>query len=212
MTMRKTPYLRLRYPWASDVVNAADVQSMAADIDQALVNTANMAASVFHQSSVIVQRVAAQSITKATLTTITFDTLVLDNGTDSPLANGAWWSAGSPTRLTAPSPCVVLATGIGALTSGSAMGTSAAVQTTITKNGASSGNDMQGSKYGPLSTDSGYQATSALSMWKLNAGDYLELKVYWTGGIAGPINTQTPSSGLSVPTLALMMVALPTVP
>lgn len=212
MTMRKTPYQRIRYPWATDVVSAADVQSMANDIDQAIVQTQMLATNFSHLSSVIVTRNAAQSITKATLTAISFDTVVLDNGSDSPVANGAWFNGAAATRLTAPSACVVLATGIGSLTSGSAMGTSAAVQTTITKNGASSGNDMQGSKYGPLSTDSGYQATSALSMWKLNAGDYLELKVYWTGGIAGPINTQTPSGGLSVPTLALMMVALPSQP
>ena len=209
MTMRKTPFMRLRYPWATDVVNVADVQSMASDIDQALINTAGQAADFTRMSSVVVQRVAAQSLTKATLTTITFDTLVLDNGTDSPKANGAWWSSTTnPSRLTAPSPCVVLASAMGAVTSGSAYGASAAVQTTVTKNGASSGNDLQGSKYGPLSTDSGFAGTSALTMWKLNAGDYLELKLFWTGAIAGPINTNT---GTTVPTLALMMVALPSV-
>lgn len=210
MTMRKTPFLRLRYPWASDVVNVADMQAMANDVDSALVQTAAMASGFSQMSSVIVQRAAAQSITKATLTTIVFDTLGLDNGTDSPNANGAWWSSSvNPSRLTAPSACVVLAVGNAALTSGSAMGASAAVQTTVTKNGASSGNDMQGSKYGPLSTDSGYQSSPAITMWKLNAGDYLELKVFWTGAIAGPINTNT---GSLVPTLSLMMVALPTVP
>src|SRR5689334_488994 len=99
MTMRKTPYMRLRYPWASDVASAADVQSMAQDIDQALVQTATMAANFSRFSSVAVQRAAVQSIPKATVTAITFDTVALNNGANSPLANGSWYSSGSPTRL-----------------------------------------------------------------------------------------------------------------
>lgn len=205
--MRKTPYLRLRYPWTSDVVNVADVQSMAQDVDAALVQTATLASNFSRFSSVSVQRAATQSITKATLTAISFDTLVLDNGTDSPLANGGWWKAASPTRLTAPSPCVVFASGLVTLQVGTALGTAGTVQAAITLNGASSGNNMQGSKFGPISTDSGYESSSALSMWKLVAGDFLELKVLWTGTPAGPINTDAGS-----PVLSLMMVVLPAVP
>jgi hypothetical protein len=208
MTMRKTPFLRIRYPWASDVVNAADVQTMAQDIDAALVQTATLAGNFSRFSSVVVQRAAAQSITKATLTAVSFDTVVLDNGTDSPLANGAWFAAANPTRLTAPTACVVLASGIGNINSGSVLGSPAAVQTSVTLNGASSGTGMQGSKWGPVSTDSGYQAATAITMWKLSAGDFLELKLFWTGTPAGPINTDT----FNPPTLSLMMVALPTVP
>lgn len=207
--MRKTPFLRLRYPWTSDVVSAGDLESMAQDIDAALVQTATMAGNFSKLSSVVVQRVAAQSITKGTLTAISFDTAVLDNGTDSPLANGPWFNAAAPTRLTAPSPCVVLASGITNIIAGTALGTSGCVQTSITLNGASSGNGMQGSKWGPVSTDTGYQASSAISMWKLAAADFLELKTFWTGTPAGPFNT---SATNQVPTLSLMMIALPSVP
>ena len=208
MTMRKTPNLRLRYPWTDDVVSAADVESMAADVDQAFVSTANLAAEFSRFASVGVQRAAAQSITKATLTAITFDTVALNNGANSPIANGSWYSASAPTRLTAPVACVVLACGYGGINLGSALGTNGAVQVTIALNGATAAPGVQGMKWAPTSAVTGQQWTSAISMWKLVAGDYLELKMYWTGTPAGPFNTDT----VLPPSLSLMMVALPTVP
>jgi hypothetical protein len=206
--MRKTPYLRLRYPWTDDVVSAADVQSMAQDIDQALVSTANMAANFSRFASVAVQRSAAQSVAKGTLTAISFDTVALNNGANSPIANGAWFSSGAPTRLTAPTACVVLACGYGGINLGSALGTSGAVQVTVALNGATGSPGIQGTKWGPISTVTGQQWASAITMWKLVAGDFLELKMYWTGTPAGPFNTDT----VIPPSLSLMMVALPTVP
>lgn len=208
MTMRKTPYQRIRYPWASDTVSAADVQSMGADVDQALVQTLNMAGNFSKMASVLVQRVAAQSITKSTLTAISFDTVQRDSGANSPFANGAWYNASNPTRLTAPSPCVVLASGFGGINFTAAAGSGNCVQITVALNGATSAPGVQGSKWGATSTATGTQANSALTMWKLATGDYLELKMYWTGTPAGPLNTDT-----SFPaTLALLMVALPSVP
>jgi hypothetical protein len=207
MTMRKTPYLRLRYPWASDVVAAADVQSMAQDIDQALVNTATLAANFSRMSSVVVSRAAVQSITKATLTAISFDTVIANNGANSPLANGSWYAAGTPTRLTAPSACVVLASGFCGINLGSALGTAGCIQLEITLNGAVAAPNVQGTKWGPTSAVTGQQWASALSMWKLAAGDFLELKVYWTGTPAGPFNTDN----VDPPMLSLMMVGLPSV-
>lgn len=208
MTMRKTPYARLRYPWTADVVNVADVQSMAQDIDQALVQSATLGANFSRFSSVIVQRAAVQSLVKATFTPITFDTVVLDNGTDSPLANGAWWNAASPTRLTAPGPCVVLACGVGGVNIGSALGVNGIIEVAVTINGLVSGPSVQGTKFGPISTVTGQQWASAISMWKLVAGDYLELRMLWTGTPAGPFNTDNAIP----PQLSLMMVALPSVP
>ncbi len=206
--MRKTPYLRLRYPWTDDVVSAADMDSMASDIDQALVSTAGLAANFSRFSSVAVQRAAVQSIVKNTLTAITFDTVVLNNGVDSPLANGSWYNVANPTRLTAPAPCVVLASGFGGINIGSALGTSGAIQVTIALNGATGAPNVQGSKWGPTSAVTGQQWASAISMWKLVAGDFLELKMFWAGTPAGPFNTDN----VFPPTLSLMMVALPTVP
>lgn len=208
MTMRKTPNLRLRYPWTSDVVNVADVQAMAADIDQALVQTATLASTFSTFSSVVVKRNAVQSITKATLTAITFDTVSLNNGANSPLTNGAWYSSGAPTRLTAPTPCVVLATATGGMNFSTALGTSGCLQVTVALNGASVAPGTQGNKWAPISSATGQQWTSALSMWKLAAGDFLELKMYWTGTPAGPFNTDAAFP----PSLSLMMVALPSVP
>lgn len=207
MTMRKTPYARLRYPWTTDVVSAADVQSMAQDIDQALVTTAKMSTDFSRFASVSAKRAAAQSITKNTLTAITFDTVPLNNGANSPLANGAWWSSGSPTRLTAPVPCLVLASGSGGINIGSALGTSGVIQVTVALNGTSVTPGVQGSKWNPISTVTGQQWASALTMWKLAAGDYLELKMYWTGTPAGPFNTDT----VIPPILSLMMIGLQTV-
>ncbi len=208
MTMRKTPFLRLRYPWSSDTVSVADVQSTAADIDQALVQTATLAANFSRMASVVVHRTTTQSITKGTLTAITFDSAaVLDNGPDSPLSNGAWFSNSAPTRLTAPSPCVVLASVSGGINFGSALGTAGCLQLTVALNGASAAPGVQGTKYSPISTATGQQWTSALTMWRLNAGDFLELKMFWTGTPAGPFSTDNAIP----PTMALTMIGLPAV-
>jgi hypothetical protein len=210
MTMRKTPYLRIRYPWASDVVSAADVQSLASDVDQALVQTALLSTSFSRMASVAVQRKAVQSIAASTVTAISFDTLVLDNGTDSPVtgANGAWYNATTPTRLTAPVACVVLASGMLGINYTSAAGATNCVQVMICLNGATGVPNVQGTKWNALSTATGPQIGSALSMWKLAAGDFLELKAFWRGTPAGPLNTDTTFPA----TLSLMMVALPAVP
>lgn len=205
--MRKTPYMRLRYPWTDDVVAAVDVKAMASDVDQALISTATLAANFSRFASVAVRRAAVQSIARASLTAITFDTVTLNNGANSPLSNGSWYNAATPTRLTAPTACVVLATGYGGINIGTALGTSGVIQTTVALNGASGGTGVQGSKFSPGSTVTGQQWVSAISMWKLVAGDFLELKMFWTGTPAGPFNTDT----VVPPTLSLMMVALPTV-
>lgn len=206
--MRRTPYLKLRYPWTDDVVNVADIDSMAQDIDAALVQTQTLAQSFSRFASVTVSRSTAQSIPKSTLPAITYDTVVLNNGANSPLSNAPWWSAGAPTRLTAPTACVVLASSFVGINITAALGTSGAIQVAIARNGATGAPDVQGSKYGPVSTVTGQQWVSALSLWKLAAGDFLETKLFWTGTPAGPLNTDA----AVVPVFSLMMVALPTVP
>lgn len=208
MVMRKTPNLRLRYPWASDVVNAADVQAMAGDIDQALVQTATLASTFSQFASVSVKRNAVLSVAKSTITTITFDSVVLNNGANSPLSNGAWYNAAAPTRLTAPVPCVVLASASAGMNFTTVLGTSGALQVMVALNGAATQPGVQGNKWGPISSATGQQWTTALTMWKLVAGDFLELKVFWSGTPAGPFNTDT----IIPPSLSLMMVGLPTVP
>lgn len=206
--MRKTAYQRIRYPWTADVVNPVDVDTMASDIDQSLVQTANLSAIFSKMASAVILRTAAQSITKGTLTAISFNaTPGLDNGSDSPLANGAWFNPSNPTRLTAPVPCIVLAHGFAGINFTTALGTAGCLQVTITINGGTAAPNVQGSKYSPFSTIVGQQWTSAMSMWKLNAGDFLELKVFWTGTPAGPFSTDTAQS----PTLSVMMLGLPTV-
>lgn len=207
MTMRKTPNLRLRYPWTSDVVSAADVQSMAQDVDQALVSTATLAANFSRFSSVTVVRNAVQSIAKGALPAIVFDTVAANNGVNSPLANGSWYNAANPSRLTAPSPCVVLACGSGGISLGSALGVNGVIEVVVALNGAVGAPNVQGTKWAPLSAATGQQWASAITMWKLAAGDFLELKMFWTGTPAGPFNTDN----VFPPTLSLMMVALPTV-
>lgn len=204
MAMRKTPYQRLRYPWASDTVSVADVQSMASDIDAALMVTAKQAADFSRFASVQAKRNAAQSLTKATLTAITFDSVAHNNGANSPLSNGAWWAAGAPTRLTAPVNCLVFASALGGINIGSALGANGIVEVTVRLNGG----QRQGSKWNPPSAVTGQQWTSALTFWKLNAGDFLELTMFWNGTPAGPFNTDT----VIPPLLSLMMVGLQQVP
>lgn len=208
MTARKTPFQRIHYPWTSDVVAVTDMQTMASDIDQALVQTAILAANFSRFSSVVVKRAAAQSLVKNTFTAISMDTVIADNGLNSPLANGAWFAAGTPTRLTAPSACVVLATASGGVNYTSVPGTAGCVHAAVALNGATGAVGAQGSKYSPYSTITGQIWTSALTMWKLNAGDFLEMKMLWTGTPAGPLSTDT----VIPPTLSLMMVGLPIVP
>lgn len=208
MAMRKTPNLRLRYPWTDDVVNVADVQSMANDIDAALIQTQTMAQTFSKFASASVSRSTAQSMVKTALAAITFDTVILDNGANSPLSNGKWWAAANPTRLTAPVPCVVLAVGFCGLNITSALGASGALQVTIARNGGSSAPDVQGGKYGPVSTTTGQVWTWATSMWKLAAGDFLEMKFFWTGTPAGPLN----SDNVIPPVFSVMQIALPVVP
>ena len=203
MVMRKTAYERIRYPWGSDTVSAVDVETMGSDIDQALVTTQRLSSDFSKFASVTAQRNAAQSIAKNTLTVITFDTIPLNNGPNSPLANSAWWAAGNPTRLTAPVTCAVLACATLGMNFGSALGVNGILQCTIGLNGGTAW--QQGSKWAPISTATGQQWTSAMSGWKLNAGDYLELKVFWTGTPAGPFNTDT----VQPPQLSLMMMSLP---
>lgn len=208
MTMRKTPNLRLRYPWASDVASAGDVQSMASDIDQSFVQTQKMASDFSKMASVVVTRAAVQSIVKGTVTAVTFDTVALNNGANSPQANGAWYSAAAPTRLTAPVPCVVLVSGSAGMNFTTALGTAGCLQVSVGINGGTGSPNVQGNKYSPFSTATGQQWTTGISMWKMVAGDYLSLFVYWTGTPAGPFNTDT----VYPPSLSLVMVALPTVP
>jgi hypothetical protein len=207
MAVRRTPFQRIRYPWTADTVSVSDIQSMASDIDQSLVQTAALANNFVRFSSVIVRRTATQSIAKGSLTAISFDTVVADNGTDSPLANGPWYAAANPTRLTAPAPCVVLAVATAGVNQVASWGSSAALQATIALNGASGVPGVQGSKYNPPSTMSGQTPAAVTSMWRLVAGDYLELKLFWTGAPAGPINTDA----TFWPQLSLMVVALPSV-
>lgn len=206
MVVRRTPYARLRYPWTADVVSALDVQSMAQDIDQGLVDTAKMGADYSRMGSVVARRTTVQSIPKGVLTAISFNTTSLNNGSDSPLANGDWHSAANPTRLTAPVPCIVLVSAFGGMNLGSALGANGAVQVTIGLNGGATW--YQGTKWGPLAATGGQQWASALGMYRLAQADYLELRMYWTGTPAGPFNTDT----VIPPQLGLTMVALQSVP
>lgn len=204
MTMRRTPFERIRYPWTDDTVSPTDIQAMASDIDATLVRTARVGAEFSKMGSVVAKRAAAQSITKATLTAVSFDSAPLNNGANSPLSNGVWWKASAPTRLTAPQPCLVLASGAAGINYGAAVGTSAVLQVSIRMTGA----NQQGNKFSPISTVAGQQWTSCLSMWKMATGDYLELMVYWVATGAGPYNTDT----VIPPQLSLTMVGLTSVP
>jgi hypothetical protein len=204
MTMRKTPFERIRYPWTDDVVNPVDIQSMASDIDSTLVQTARMGSEFSQAGSVVAKRAAAQSITKATLTAVTFDSAPLNNGANSPLSNGVWWKAAAPTRLTAPVGCIVLASGAAGINYGAAVGTSAVLQVSVRMTGV----NQQGNKYSPTAAVAGQQWTSGLGLWKMAAGDYLELMIFWIATGAGPYNTDT----VIPPQLSVTMVGLTSVP
>ena len=91
---------------------------------------------------------------------------------------------------------------------GSALGANGTIGLAVALNGAIAAPGIQGTKWAPTSAVTGQQWTSVISMWKLAAGDFLELKTFWLGTPAGPFNTDNAAP----PLLSLMMVGLPSVP
>jgi len=109
-----TPYRKIRYPLVGEVVDAAAVQNMAADMNTVLTASALAANRSTHRSSVRAVYTGSPTIVKNTLTVVTFGTPLWDNGALGP-GGAAYWAAGSPTRFTAPATGLYCATGSAAL-------------------------------------------------------------------------------------------------
>lgn len=192
--MRQTPYRGIRYPYASDVVDPVALQTEAQDIDQALVNDDQLRTEAFRRSSASVYLSGTPSLTKATITTISWTGLApgSQNGANGIPGYANWWSSGSPTRFTAPGACLAYATANVALAATSALGATGFFEVFFGKNGSTSRPNIQSNKTQPLNNTSAWQVSCVTeSLWSLVAGDYLEVKVRWSGSPAGPFPIAT---------------------
>lgn len=207
MVSRVTPFRRLRYPFNTNVVDPVDIQKLATDIDGALNTDDKLRTDAFRRSGATVARTGSNaSFTKNTLTTVTWDSGNPNNGANGGFGTAAWWSSTTnPSRLTAPTACLVYAAAYVQLdATAGAMGTNGYFELMIAKNGATAQPQIQAHKYpaAPGSSTSAIEA-SVESLWSLAAGDYLEAKGIWNGTPAGPL--------LSVPfpSMDVWMIAVP---
>lgn len=191
MSARLTPYRQFRYPFTSDTIDAVSIQTLAEDIDQALVDDDKLRTDAFRLSSAQVAQSGTPSITKATITAITWNgTTGPNNGANGAFGTSAWWSSTTnPSRLTAPASCLVYATAAATFDPGASLGANGFFELMITKNGATLQPNIQTAKYQcPIPSPGLGQVPAVIeSLWSLVAGDYLEAKVLWSGTPAGPL-------------------------
>lgn len=206
MTARLTPYRGLRYPFTSDVVSTADVANLAADIDMAIAADDLLRGNAFRLSGARVLLSSGPSITKNTLTVITWNNSTFNNGANGGFGTSNWWSSSTnPSRLTAPTACLVYATAKANLLMTTNLGTNGYFEIDITKNGSTVAPNIQQQKFQPNQTGSGTGEieTSIETVWSLAAGDYLETRVIWNGTPAGPFSLE------AGPVMTVQMVAVP---
>lgn len=197
-----TPYKNIRVPVTGNVVDAADWQTTATDI-----NTVLTASKTLHDVAVRRSSVSAfnsgQSIVKNTQTVISYAVGVgggigWDTGLLGPGA-AAYWSNANPTRLTAPATGLYLATLYLGVPFGT-LSTTNILQPTIGKNGSFAAPNLVTDKQAGTAVRAPDKVTTCV-LYAMTAGDYLEGRVYWNGTPAGPL-------ALSA-TFQLAQVALP---
>lgn len=191
--MRQTPYRGIRYPISGEVVDPAAIQTLAQDVDQALVDDDQLRAEAFRRSSVNVYTTSTTSLAKGVASAISWaNTNGSQNGANGIPGYANWWSAGSPTRLTAPGACLVYAVGTVQLNAGSSLGSGGYFELFFGKNGSGATPNIQLNKTQPLNNTGIWTISCTVqSLWVMAAGDYLELKAQWSGTPAGPFSTST---------------------
>lgn len=180
-----TPYRQIRFPLAGETVDAAAIQNLATDIDTVLTATRTASQYARTRSSASLFN-GAVSVAKNTLTTVSWVAANLDwdGGTSGPGA-AAYWSAGSPTRLTAPITGLYLVSGYALLNTGGSHSVTNWIRTTVTKNG---GADFQRSQRNDRVSTVNGPPNAYTYCWNLAAGDFVTLGVHWNGAPAGPLN------------------------
>lgn len=187
---RTTPYRGIRYPLSGEVVDQAAIQTMAQDIDQALVNDDMLRTEGFRRSSLMVYTTASINLPKSALVPITWTTASWQDGANGIPSFASWWSASTnPTRFTAPSACLVHATANAGISNPS-LGSGGFFEIFFYKNGSASTPNLQANK----SNQPNY-AVTVESMWAMSAGDYIECGVLWNGSPAGPLTTSGATVG-----------------
>jgi hypothetical protein len=186
MAVRPTPNKGIRYPTASSVVDPADIQTMAQDMDTALTADDSLRTLALHRPAChITNSVGAISIAKGVTFTFTFDTIKFDT------TGGAVNLSGSPgnQRITPNTAGLWLFIGYHQLNATSGI---TASEVTISKNGlTSAGNIRRYKVYGPWVTSSGTLLPHMVSGAFVMNGttDYVNLMTFWAGSPAGPLNT-----------------------
>lgn len=195
MTIRVTPYRRLRYPCVDSVVDVNDLAKMVNDIDAALLSDDKARTDALRMPGASVYTFSTTSLTKNINTTLSFDTVNYNNGASGGFGTANWWAASpSPTRMTAPYACLVLAYGYAPLNITSSLGTNGFYTLGIYKNGSVVAPNFVTNKIQGPAAGTGLARNSVFGMMALNAGDYLELRALWNGTPAGPMSTDIPSS------------------
>lgn len=176
-----TPWERIRYPQAGEVISATAEQATATDMDVVL----ESAVPLYQQAvgrTVGIFSAGSPSITKATLTTVSFT-----SGT------APFWVVGSPTRITPTIPGIYL---IQASVGLNYTSTSNMFRIMIARNGGTAAPDVQIQTTPQWDTNATIIVANMVSMWKFATGDFYELKVFWNGTPAGPQTLDTPRVSL----------------
>lgn len=188
-----TPFRAYRVPSSPNVVDAAEVAAMAADInaDMITINGLRLAATRRSGANLSVAG-STQNIVKNTQTVVTYAAPAagpsFDNGATGGIGASAYWASGTPTRLTVPAGAggLYLARFWISLNGWAGAGTNTQ-RVSMGRNGSFAVPDLwQANMFANNATFNLPQGVSVESLVLLNAGDYMESRVYWNGTPAGP--------------------------
>lgn len=174
-----TPYRKIPYPLAGEVISDATIKSMANTMTSALLTTQQTA--VFSQSKSSISGVVGANVAKAT---DTYPSLAVnwDTGKSGP-GGAAFWSSANPTRLTAPVAGLYVYGADASCSFTAGCSVAQWVKALVRKGGATVvGQDMQACRGGT------YPIAAIKGAVFLTAGQYVEFGVRWSGTEAGPLS------------------------
>lgn len=189
MTTRPTPGKGIRYPVASSTVDAADLQTMANDLDGMFTADDTLRQNALRRPSCYLRGTAAASVAKATQTTFSFDTIDWDN-----TGGAVNLGAGAPAnqRITPNIAGIWYVWGYVELNTASASGMTT-WEVTVSKNGLLTNPNYYRTKIiGALSPLWGTLPAQSGGLMQMNGTtDYFNLIAFWNGTPAGPFNTSS---------------------
>lgn len=179
-----TPYRQIPYPLIGETISDAAILSMASRMD-AVLTTARQNSLFARSRSSLAAAWSAVSVAKGTAT---YPSISLANGWDTGASGPgatAFWASGNPSRITAPTTGFYLIAGEMSVSFSDAISaTPQYVRGLIRKQGTTVvGWDQQ------RAVGSSYPDIVVKNLVQLNAGQYVEVGVQWSGSEAGPLNT-----------------------